>query len=52
MLSNEELMQINGGAITAALVTSVVNALTKLYSVGQSFGSTLRRLVTKNYCSL
>lgn len=52
MLTNYELTMIKGGATT--LSYSLINALTKavstIFAVGRSIGSSLRRIVTGNFC--
>ena len=51
MLRNDELLQISGGAdLTAAFVTAVVGAITKIYNLGQTMGSALRRIKSKSSC--
>lgn len=54
MLSNEELLNIKGGASTfsAALFTAITNVFIKLYKLGQTVGSALRRSSEKNYCKI
>ena len=52
MLTNEELIMIKGGGITATLLNSLSRFMNTLYDLGQTVGSTLRRLVSKNICKL
>jgi len=52
MLTNEELLKINGGGISATLLNSLSRFMDTLYSLGQTVGSTLRRLVSKKVCKI
>ena len=49
-MSNEELIKIRGGAISATLLNSVSRIVETLLNLGQLVGSSLRRVATKNYC--
>lgn len=51
ILEKEETITYIGGAKITASIISATTALVKyLYSMGQNFGSTIRRLVTKTSC--
>ena len=54
MLSNEELLNIKGGAlsITGALINNVVQFYNKIFEFGQSLGSTIRRLSENKLCKI
>lgn len=52
MLNNEELILVRGGAITATLLNSISRLMDTLYNLGQSVGTTLRRLVGKKVCKV
>ena len=51
MLSKKELYQIIGGInITAALLSAIAKGITTIMNLGQTLGSSIRRLFKKNYC--
>lgn len=52
MLSSEELMNIKGGAITAALLNSISRIIDTLLNLGQIVGSSLRRSLSKKACKI
>lgn len=52
MLNNEELILVRGGGITATMLNSLSRLMDTIYNLGQSIGSTLRRLVGKNVCKI
>lgn len=52
MLTNEELLTISGGGITATFLNSLSRLMNTLYDLGQAVGSSLRRLVGKKVCKL
>lgn len=49
-LSNDELIKIVGGSISASLINSVVKALTIMIEVGRNLGSSISRVRNKNFC--
>ena len=49
-LSNEELSNIYGGAITASLINALSRAISTTLNLGQVIGSAIRRVLSKNYC--
>ena len=49
-LTNKELNLVIGGAISGAILSSVIKGVSVVLELGRSFGSALRRIVTKNYC--
>lgn len=49
-ISKSELLNINGGAISASLITSIVRGINSLLDLGRSFGSAIRRIITGSYC--
>ncbi len=49
-LSKKELNEIVGGAVSGAILSSVIKGVNLLFEIGRSFGSSIRRLVTKKYC--
>lgn len=46
----EELASIQGGAIASSVINSINKMVSTLFSLGQAFGSALRRTYTKRYC--
>ena len=51
MLTKKELYYIKGGVkITAALLSAVSKGVTTILNLGQILGSSIRRLLQKNYC--
>ncbi len=51
-MSDEELMKVQGGSISAALVTSIVNAGKSIFEFGRTIGSAIRRLFESSICKL
>lgn len=49
-LEKNELVAIYGGATTAAYITAWTKVFTTIWEFGQKIGSSLRRIVNKNYC--
>lgn len=53
ILNKNELNNIVGGkSISATLVNAGVSAFKAIYTFGQYFGSSIRRIYKKNLCSL
>lgn len=52
LLHKEELLQITGGALTAAFLTALVRGINVYLEVGRSLGSAIRRAMTKNVCKI
>lgn len=52
-IEENKLYEINGGAtISGTLVNAITTAGKFIYSLGQAFGSSIRRIVGGGYCSL
>ena len=51
-LKQEQLKNINGGAITSAMLNAISKAVNTLYELGRQTGSALRRLVKNSYCAI
>ena len=49
-MTNEEMLSIHGGAISASLINAVVRGFGLIVLVGQYAGSAVRRMTKKNYC--
>ncbi len=53
VINNEELKHIKGGAgISGAILNYLNKALSAFTDVGRTFGSSLRRFITKKNCAL
>ena len=52
ILKKEELKVINGGGISASLLTAAVRAVTSLLELGRSLGTAIRRISSGSVCSL
>lgn len=52
MLNNEELILIKGGGITSTFMNSLSRLMENVYKLGQSIGSSIRRIASHNYCAL
>lgn len=50
-LKKEELKKIEGGAISASFITSIVRAVSGLLDLGRSLGTAIRRVQTGKICS-
>lgn len=51
-LNQEQMKQIDGGAITSAMLNAISKAVNTLYELGKATGSAIRRLIHKTYCPL
>lgn len=52
-IENNELALIIGGwSITGVLIKEITNAGKFIYSLGQAFGSSLRRIGERNVCPI
>lgn len=52
-LNNNELLEVIGGfSITGTIINAATNAAKFIYSAGQAFGSSLRRIGGKSLCPL
>lgn len=49
-LKDQELMFIAGGAINSQLINAFVRLISSVLEIGQMIGSSIRRIVSKNYC--
>jgi hypothetical protein len=52
MLTNEELILVRGGGLSSTLLNSVSRFLEDIYKLGQSIGSSIRRVVSKKVCKI
>ena len=51
-LNREEMMKIDGGAITSAMINAISKAVNTLYELGRATGSAIRRLINNAYCPI
>ena len=51
-LKQEQLKNINGGAITSAMLNAITKAVNTLYELGKQTGSALRRVIENTYCPI
>lgn len=49
-LNEQQLTEIQGGAITATLLNAISRAASTILEIGRIVGSSIRRLMNKNYC--
>jgi len=49
-LKSSELLEINGGGISASLLNAVSRAFTTAINLGQIIGSAIRRIISKKAC--
>lgn len=49
-LTNKELNSIVGGALSGAVISSLIRGASLVFEIGKSFGSALRRMMKGNYC--
>ena len=50
MLNEQELKNIEGGAITASWISSIAKVINSILDLGRSFGSAIRRIQTGTLC--
>lgn len=48
--SRKELLDIQGGSISATMINAIVRGFQFLFEVGKSVGSSISRMISKNYC--
>lgn len=51
-LKEKELKNIQGGGISASLITAAVRAINSLLDLGRSLGTAVRRIQNGSICSL
>ncbi len=52
MLAKEELIEVRGGGITATFLNSMSRLIETFFNLGQSVGSSLRRVMSKKVCKM
>ena len=50
--TKEQLKNINGGAITSAMLNAISKAVNTLYELGRQTGSALKRLIKNKHCAI
>ena len=51
-LNKAEMLEINGGGITSAMLNAISKAVNTLYELGRQTGSAIRRIVKNKYCAI
>ncbi len=51
-LNRKELLNIEGGAISGTLISSITRGINTILDLGRSLGSAIRRLGSNNVCPL
>lgn len=49
-LEKNELAQINGGAVSAAMLNAIARFVNTVYDIGYAIGSSLKSLFSKKTC--
>ena len=49
-LSNNEMEQVNGGAITSAVINAIVSVIETILELGERTGSSIRRMISGEVC--
>lgn len=50
VLKKNELTNIVGGAVTATMFNAIVKGFMFIFDLGKSVGSSISRIINKNYC--
>ena len=48
-IKKEEMLKVDGGAITSAMINAISKAVNTLYELGRQTGSALRRIINNKY---
>ena len=51
-LEKEYLLTVQGGAISAAIITALFKGIGTIVDLGRSLGSAIRRLTSKSVCPI
>lgn len=52
-IDKKEMMKIEGGAsFSATMMTAIYKTIEVIYSIGESFGSYIRRVIGKKMCDI
>lgn len=52
VVNNVEMVKINGGGLSSQFLNAITKAASTIYGFGQGVGSTIRRLVSGQYCPI
>ena len=50
MLTDNELLLVKGGSISGPVINAFIEIYNKIYDIGRSLGTLIRRAVKKQYC--
>ena len=50
VLKNNELIKVQGGALTSSILNALTKAMTTILKIGQTIGSVIRRSITRTFC--
>ena len=51
-LTNKELLEISGGAISAAFINALARGISTVLDLGRSLGTAIRRIFSGSICSI
>lgn len=51
-LNNNELLNVEGGAVNSSLISTLVKGSTVFFEIGRSLGSSFRRLISSRTCKI
>lgn len=51
-LNKEEMLKVDGGGITSAMINAISKAVNTIYELGRQTGSALKRILKKAHCPL
>ncbi len=49
-LGKQELLEIQGGAISGSLINALIRGISTILDLGRSLGTAIRRIQTKRFC--
>ncbi len=49
-LTKQQLLETQGGAITASLFNAIVQGFKFIFELGQTVGSAISRTINRNFC--
>lgn len=51
-LNREEMLKIDGGAFTSAMLNAITKAINTIYELGRQTGSAVKRLIKNAHCPI
>ena len=51
-MREEELLNVNGGSVSASLINSIARGVNTIFNLGRALGSATRRVVNGKMCPL